>query len=179
MPALWKGRNSGWPKIIVNDAYQVVTDANIHYATDARWWAAHEDALKGPGLKVGYEAASPGGVVAVEGSGREGYDERLGYVRHGKNSGHVAVHLAAQLGASRIALIGYDMRMVGGLNHWFGEHPRGIRRTNNYEMFISNFEALAKELERLGIEVVNCTPGSAMKWFPQMKLDDVLMREAA
>ena len=68
-------------------------------------------------------APSCAGVVILEGSGESGFDERLGWLRHGKNSGYAATHLAAQLGARTIVLVGFDFRAVDGRSHFFGDHP--------------------------------------------------------
>lgn len=170
LPRLWGAGQSPLPKIAVNDAWQIVPDADVVYACDGSWWRHHWDGVSAhPGIKVGYETGIEG-VLDLKGTGSEGYDPRLGFVRHNSNSGAQAVHLAAQLGAGRIVLVGFDMQGP----HFFGEHPEDIRRVQNFDLFIRRFKVLGGELARRGVEVVNATPGSALPWFSTVDLADEL-----
>lgn len=163
------------PSIAVNDAWRIVPSADVLYATDAKWWMHHKGVPKFSGVKVGYEGPGPAGVVWLQGSGRTGYDERLGYVRHQWNSGGAAIHLAAQLGAKRIVLVGFDMRPIKGRDHFFGAHPEEIqgRTTSRYDIWIDNLGELAKELRQRKVEVLNATPESALKCWPSVDLEGI------
>jgi hypothetical protein len=169
------------PAIAVNDAHRIVPGADILYGTDVAWWQHHQAVPGFKGLRVGYRGPGPAGVAWLQGSGTEGFDSRLGYVRHGFNSGHAAVHLAAQLGAVRIVLVGFDMRDPNGKAHFFGNHSRQIERRHldHYARWIGIFAVLAKELEKRGIQVLNATPGSALKCFPFVRLEDVCREPCA
>ena len=71
-------------------------------------------------------------------------------------------------------LVGFDMRRVEGRSHFFGEHPAGLRRTlNGYERWPEKFERAAASLPD-GIEIINCTPGSALTCFERGDLAAVL-----
>lgn len=182
LPGLWAGRRSDLPKIAVNDSWQIVRGADILYASDMKWYVYHKGVpgFRG-GLKVCYGATPFDDVVCVQGSrkGARGYDPELGYVCHGSNSGHAAVHLAAQLGANPIVLVGFDMRLVNGKQHYFGKHPVQIRNASNYIAWCHNYRRLGQELAPHGIEILNATPGSALTCFRQVRLEDVLERKAA
>lgn len=95
----------------------------------------------------------------------------------GGNSGYQAVNLAVLGGANRILLAGYDMKMgPGGKRHWHGDHPAALSQFHaaSLERWRAAFPSMLPDLQRLGVEVINCTPGSAIECFPFAKLEDVI-----
>lgn len=110
---------------------------------------------------------------------REGLCEEPDGIRTGSNSGHQAINLAFHTGPRRILLLGYDMRAIKGRHHWFGDHPE--RHQQNQQIYPSSFipalETLKKPLEDHGVEVINCSPGSALTTWPHQSLKDVLARD--
>src|SRR5690606_8739465 len=150
--------------------------------SDKKWWHRHNGVpdFRG-GLKVSYDGSMYPDVVCVQASrkGALGYDPELGRMCHGANSGYAAVHLAAQLGGNPIVLIGFDMRTVNGQEHYFGKHPPSIRMVPNFQAWARNYQRLRDDLRPHGVEVWNATPGSGIKCFPFVSLDDVLGRRAA
>jgi hypothetical protein len=159
---LWNGHVTDLPKIAVGNAYVHVPDADILYHTDCAWWSAYQP--KFGGLKLCYEAVlDHPGVFVVEGTGDEGYDPSLGHVRNGNNSGYVGAHIAAQLGANPIVLVAYDMHPDHkGRNHYFGEHPDNLARLMPYDSWVEYFNGLHKALKKIGVDLLSCTPGSAL-----------------
>lgn len=87
------------------------------------------------------------------------------FVRKGRSTGHLAVSLAVSLGASRAVLHGYDMQMVAGRSHHHNDY-REIGYPGIYNEFINKFSGWYQAGKRLGVEIVNATPGSALKEFP-------------
>lgn len=166
------------PTIVINDTFRLAPWAALLYAADAAWWAAHPDAHAFAGLKVTVDSVQ--GVKQLAYSGSVGFDPNPGAIRTGSNSGYQGVHIAAQAGAARILLCGFDMSAAKGA-HWFGPHDDGLVNTapETYERFIRRFEHLKVALDALGIEVINCTPGSALKCFACADLADILERERA
>lgn len=111
------------------------------------------------------------GLNAIEGSPARGLGrDRL---HHGENSGYQAINMAYLLGATRIILLGYNMSKPGGKSHFFGDHPKGLHN-GNYENYIRNFDRLAEDLAREGVEVINCTPGSRLTQFRAAELREAL-----
>jgi len=90
---------------------------------------------------------------------------------HGLNTGHGAINLAYHLGAARIVLIGYDMRICrGGRVHWDG---RDIEDAWKYAiLFARAFKQIAADLKEAGVSVLNATPHSALEAFPKIPLAD-------
>ncbi len=109
----------------------------------------------------------------MAGTGATGLESDRRGLRHGYNSGYAAINLAVHLGAKQIILLGYDMRPVDGNHHWFGKQFENIPDPP-YHKFIKPFRTLAKALDKLGIECINCTPGSALDAFEIKSLNDVL-----
>jgi hypothetical protein len=178
LPKLWSvDRELPCPAIAIGDAWRLARKADVLYHSDALWWRHHRLVPDFAGMKIGtHECRYVKGLLCLEMTGVAGFDPRLGMLRYGLNSGHAAIHLAAQLGASPIVLVGFDQRMVGGRNHWFGEHPREIRGHRDgspYQRWIGYFAELAVELQRRGISVLNATPNSALDCFPEVRLEDL------
>jgi hypothetical protein len=98
-----------------------------------------------------------------------------GVIGWGGNSGFHAINLAAQFGARRIVLVGYDMTMKNGL-HWHGAHPRGLNNPTkgNVDRWRRAIDGGAPVLEAAGIEVINATPDSALQAYPFMPLEEAL-----
>lgn len=117
----------------------------------------------------------PEGVHTLENGGREGFDDRPTHLRTGQNSGFQAVHLAAHLGAKRILLFGFDMHERNG-KHFFGPHPPEIELDSPYQDFLNYFKSSAAQFKLRGFEIINCTPGSALKCFPYVPEAEALAR---
>lgn len=92
----------------------------------------------------------------------------------GPDSGSNAINLAFLFGAARIVLFGFDMRP----GHWHDRHRRATPPTHYAECFMPAIAAMAIALKREGIEVVNATPGSALKCFPVITPAEALMGAA-
>lgn len=159
--------------------------AEVLYAADHPWWQNNPAALKFAGLKV--TIRPPGGghgfdspeVLELKNGGPAGFDDRPTHLRTGGNSGFQAMHLAAHFGARRILLCGFDMHAPErGPAHWFGEHAWRRGRKSPYAMFVTRMTQSAPEFAARGIEVLNCTPGSALKCFPFLPLSEALNEQA-
>jgi hypothetical protein len=91
----------------------------------------------------------------------------------GGNSGFQALNIAVQFGATRIVLVGFDMRLDRGL-HWHGRHPQGLN--NPHEPSIMAWrralDAAAPTFAALGITVLNASPVSALTAYPVVPLED-------
>lgn len=161
------------PTIVINDTFRLAPWAALLYAADAAWWRANPDAHAFAGLKVTVDSVP--GVESLRNSGSSGFDPDPQSIRTGSNSGYQGVHIAAQAGAARILLFGFDMSAAKGA-HWFGAHRNGLVNTapETYVRFIRRFSDLKTSLDALGVEVINCTPGSALTCFPMRSLEEAL-----
>lgn len=167
--------------IAVNDSFRLCPWADVLYACDKAWWDIHPEALAFAGLKVSgwlkrsVPAIDHPDVRVVLLSDEFGYDPCPERIRHGFNSGHQALQLAAHFGATTIILLGLDMRRgPDGRAHFFGNHPASLNAGMAFDRFIAGFEAAAADYARAGIRVINATPDSALTCFPMMPLEAAL-----
>lgn len=155
--------------------------ADILYAADANWWAhnkGYASVFAGRKATICPNSGEHFNVVLEEtlvlgNGGPRGFDERPTHLRSGHNSGYQAVHLAAHLGVRRIVLCGFDMHSRAG-EHWFGDHHFRKGYKSRYDLFCSAFDSVAPEYKKRGIEVFNCTQGSALRSFPGRSLEEAL-----
>jgi hypothetical protein len=172
-------RESKLPTIVVSDTHRLAPWADALYSCDAKWWVTHrEDALNFKGLKITQDDSVPfPQVMLLRRTGHEGFDPDPGCIRSGYNSGYQALHIAVQAGATRVLLCGYDMRWIGRQSHWFGSHPAQLVDSDPLvfaRRFVPAFATISRTLKEMGVEVINCTPDSALRCFRVMKLDDAL-----
>lgn len=160
--------------IAINDAYQVAPWADALYAADESWWNSHQGAKDFAGLKYTIEPQRRvwPGLQVLENTGPHGLDGRPTSLRTGFNSGYQAIHLAVHFGARRILLLGYDLR--GG--HFYAAKPAGDRK---FAGWLKAYATLVEPLKAAGVEVLNCTPDSALRCFPMASLPDALGAVAA
>lgn len=129
--------------------------------------------FKGELWTVSDEARQRFDVRWIFGLDHAGLSPKVDYIHTGHNSGYQAISLAVLFGAKRILLLGYDFQRRGGKAHWHPDHPSPLGNGGNYRAWIAAMNVLAKDLEHAGVEVINCSPGSALNCFPKMSVDEV------
>jgi hypothetical protein len=183
----WKIRSARWfdhwKVIAVNDAYTLLRCADILYAADWCWWKQHDGVKDFHGQRwtchsTSLNRADDKSEVArvyplqfVEGRDGIGFAD-AGFIHYGNesHSGFQAINLALILGCTRVVLCGFDMQRVNGQAHFFGEHPDGLRRSQDgFKDFLRAYSADDR--------IVNATPGSAIKCYKAMDLDEALRRD--
>ena len=152
--------------VVVNDAWQLVREADVIYAADAQWWQdrTHIHDWVMPPFKFTAQPSAqtyrPSAILVnvVKGYGISTDPSKIHSGGHG---GHQAINLAVHLGASSIVLLGFDFQPdASGRHHFFGEHPN--RTHVNYEDKIRHFSTLAADLAALDIPIVNCSRATAI-----------------
>jgi hypothetical protein len=174
-----------WKVIAVNDAYKLAPWADILYACDRQWWEWHSGCPEFKGYKLQHrhrEEDKPHstrlepypGIDCIVSDGTSGFSNTMDTIRTGGNSGYQALHMAIQLGAARIILLGYDMKPQVDKSHFFGEHPNGRGADYRYEKWIKEFPALQTEAVNRGIKIYNCSPDSALECFEKIDIDELI-----
>lgn len=178
--------------ITINDALRLAPWCDVHYFCDDKWWKWHhkKDWYRNfAGLRITLEnlhlTKEEPALKSVQNVGRPTAPRTPAEVLctvptgviPGQNSGYQCINLAVHLGVKRIVLLGYDMRSIveqGRLKtHWFGDHPGGTS-DSIYRAMLGHFPRLVAPLAELGVEVLNCTPDSALGCFPKRELGEVL-----
>ena len=167
----------------VNNAYQRAPWLDAIYACDHLWWKKHHADIKRRELLCETVTQDAGAHKAfalhtrIRGAARDGLGQRE--IHTGGNGGHAAVTLAYLWGATRILLLGYDLKLgPNGERHWHPDHPKPCIQTQLFDHWIKRFESTAKDLKRLGVTVINCTPGSALPWFTRCSIEEALVMES-
>lgn len=163
--------------IVVNDAYRLAPWADVLYAADAKWWKWHKNVPGFAGRKYSIDPTQIVGIDTLRNSGETGLCLGPHGLRTGHNSGYQAINLAVHLGAKRIILLGYDMQGARNKQHFFGKHPDGSQPP--FAACLKDFATLVGPLAAAGVEIVNCTPGSAIRCFRVARLEDVVLDCAA
>lgn len=175
---------AGFKTLVVNDAYLLFPDASALYACDEPWWELHKGCTEFAGEKWSShgdekhndkrQAAERYGLNLVRGKTAEGFSLNPSLIHYGSNSGFQGINLAGLLTGWQqpIILVGFDMR-VNGKRHFFGDHPQQLSNRTDYIQWVPEFER-AQKLLPPHVEIINATPGSAIKCFRQMELADAL-----
>lgn len=151
--------------------------ADVLYACDRVWWDWHyEDTKDFDGLRITRDPFARDkypDLIWIEGEAHSnGLSKRQDSIVNGEIGGYQAINLAINFGAKKILLIGYDMRTIKGLSHWHGDHPN--RQKTFFHLHVGHFRNMVDDLKERNIEVVNCTPESAIDAFPFGNLEDKL-----
>lgn len=173
-------RQGNYKLIAINDSWELAPWADVLYACDRDWWIRNNGVPRYNGLKV---TASPSASKAyglkqvnlvararvyLEPPGRIG----CGIDGGGGHSGFQALNLAAQFGSRLVGLVGFDMTTNAGI-HW---HSRGLDRgyTERVKRWRVAMDGAAEKISKLGIEVINLTPTSALKNYRKMAVEDFI-----
>jgi hypothetical protein len=154
----------------------------VVYGCDGPWWKSRNGLPEYDGLKLAHDTAvcaTYADVYKIEVLTHDKMQfEDPGVVGSGGNSGFQALNLAAQFGATRIMLIGFDMHVGSGV-HWYGRNT--WRNANNPSSanlmrWRDAFTSQALVLKRLGVEVVNVSADSALRCFEFGSISETLGR---
>lgn len=167
-------------------------DLALLYGCNEAWW----DQYWSPALAAYPAEKWTTNAAAAERYGLEWIAERNApglsadrtVVHHGHGSGYTLLNLVFLKGASRVVLLGYDLkyapdydgaaRTVGSApRHYFGEYPAPLQHWPSVRVksgvHVELLE-LYRSVARQGlIEIINCSPDSALDSFPRMRIEDV------
>ncbi|AXQ69751.1 alpha-2;3-sialyltransferase [Caulobacter phage CcrSC] len=166
--------------ITLNNAWELLPAPDIIFFADTRWWRWH-------GADIPKDFG--GRIVTVSKGDLPGGNERVFRLRkehegglctdpkgvYGRDSGLMAINLAHNLGASRIVLIGIDMRFTNGQAHWHPDHPIAAVESYYTQDFAPTYPPVIAQIQETGVEVLRVTP-SALDFIPQVSLEDALSR---
>jgi hypothetical protein len=168
-------RSAGTRLVVVNRMWKEIPSADLLYAVDVTWWRSDEAprAHEFAGLRVA-------GAKMVEGvfhvNVKHANELNPDWVNSGGNSGLQALSLAAHLGASRIALLGFTCGAgEGGKLHSHEDHGEGMTNPSPHQFAQWNaaFSGVAPHLRAAEIDVVNCSE-SKLTCFRRIRLSEYL-----
>lgn len=189
-PKMWEGEMvfivGGGPSLInldltlihdkrcigTNNAYRLGDWIDICWFGDSRWLEWHQNVKE---LRDGWKAFN--GIRAscaprtkdhadikyLERSCKPyGIETDPTKVCWNKTTGSSAINLAYHLGAKKIVLLGFDMKLVGIKNNWHDDHQTQGDKPDPYPRFMKAWEPLVKDLKNLDVELINCCMDSAI-----------------
>ena len=166
--------------IAVNNSYGKLQHPDAVYACDYFWWNFNHMKVKqyiprSPLWSQDRAASEQFQLSHIQWEGKDGLGKRG--LRVNGNSGAGAINLAYHFGVRRILLIGMDMKIgSNGEKHWHPDHPKPMVQGQQFEEWRHKMNVLAADLKAEGVEVINCTPGSALTCFPMGDLSTELAK---
>lgn len=109
-----------------------------------------------------------------------GISEQPNKVCWNGNSGGAAINLAVLLGAKRIILLGFDMKVVEDKKHWHREYvPAGQKMNINnmhlpFHKHLIGFPIIAQDAKKRGVEILNASPQSVIDCFRKVTVKELL-----
>jgi hypothetical protein len=160
--------------------YKKVPWAHVLYAGDFLWWKTMlkevRASFKGQLWTQDNYSHQSFGIQRMRGTNRDGLGREV--IHLNGNSGAQALNLAYLWGYKRIVLLGFDMRLgPKGEKHWHKDHPAPMVQGQTFGEWLHKFEKIARDCREVGLDVINCTPGSELKCFPMRDLEEVLRHD--
>ncbi len=183
-------REKGFRLFGCNNVFQIVPDLELLYGCNLGWWelyAAQASSHAAEKWTSNHEAADRYGLNWIEEANAPGLSEDPELIHHGHGSGYSLVNMALHKGAERILLLGYDLRYAPDYNgarriigsrprHFFGEYPSAIQHWPKVRVTNGVHDELVEQYRTVAdqglVEVINCTPGSALDAFPVSDIAD-------
>ena len=163
--------------IAIKDAYDLAPWADVVYGAggDAtKWWQRNGDRVVAQhrGLRFTLDPLAAKWASVLQWGEETGLSSDPSRLARGRNSGYQAINLAVLLGASKIILLGYDLKTAGRRENFFEGPTKGA--AHRFADFRPFFATLVQPLQALGVSVINCTSGSALECFEKMPLAEAL-----
>lgn len=156
--------------------------ADALYAADTIWWdryhAQVRESFSGERWSQSEEARKNYGTRFILAERRDGLSRIPGVIHQGGNSGYQAIGLAYERGAEKIILLAFDMQRTFGRLHHHDPYPKGFPRECPFERWIPRFAALARDLDREGVKVINASRATALGCFDRAALAEALEDDA-
>jgi hypothetical protein len=104
---------------------------------------------------------------------KPGLSNRPEFICWNNNSGGAAINFATLAGAKRILLLGFDMKAQDKKTHWHNAYKTPTLNAT-FRNFLKRYPVIADDARRIGVEILNVNPDSALDAFPKVSLKDVL-----
>lgn len=170
--------------VAVKETVRLAPWADVMYFCDDFWFRENRDDVmnfKGQVATLATEANEkqrggfPPATRLYRHDGLTGLCEAPDGLRTGHNSGYQAINLAFHLGAKYILLLGLDMKnSASGAQHWFKRKRPAMHISEYQALMLPLFETLVAPLARHGVEVINCSPDSAITCFRKLPIEEDL-----
>jgi hypothetical protein len=184
-------RSKGFELYACNNAIFMAEDATLLYGCNHQWWDHYwskVEHLPCEKWTTSAMASARHPINWINEKNAPGLSDDPSIIHHGHGSGYSLVSMAFRNGADRIILLGYDLKYAPNYNgpareigseprHFFGEYPASmvhwpskmVQKGVHVELL-----DLYRSIEAQGlVEVINCTPGSAIDCFETVDIESV------
>jgi hypothetical protein len=162
--------------ITINEAIYLSLYSDILFFRDLSWFFGNRnivDIWNGTVISSTPSSFYPKKVKVIKTTHCEDFLISGGTIKYGRTSGHLAVSLAINMGAKRCVLVGFDCRIVDGRSH-FHDKPSNACGVLYKSDFLPAWNGWGEATRRVGVEVWNATPNSAILEFPYRPLSEIL-----
>lgn len=166
-----------------NDAFRLGSWVDWIIFADRRWWMwNHEEASKWENREqiiclvpqfLEERKKFPYLKILRRDEARFGLSVEQDTCCWNRGCGGAAINAAYLLGAARVVLLGFDMKMVEGKHNWHDNHKKEERPQIYQASMVPFLKPMSDALKVTGLQVVNATPGSALNIFPQVELTEL------
>jgi len=187
--------------ITINNSYQVI-DPDIHFACNFQWWDYYFKTdprlkeLRDGGTDMwtwNKDTANKYKINHVPGRWKDSLSTDKKWIHFGHGSGFEGLGVCYHYDFHTIVLVGYDLKFPKGYNgkkkvvgegkrHYFGEYPKTLQHwtqsPNSVDKngkligLIQLYEKI--DCKKLDVNIINCTPGSALTCFPNKRLEEAI-----
>jgi hypothetical protein len=178
-----------------NNAYQIAPVRAL-ISCNTQWWDyywQHDANLRlGSFDKWTWDkpTADKYGIAHIRGEWGDGLSTDPEVIHYGHSSGYQLLGLAYHYGVREAVLIGFDMRypvmydgiaqVAGGDRHFFGEYPQELQHWTKFNIggngelngLLECYRTIKPDA--YGIRIINCSPGSALDFFENGRLEEWL-----
>jgi hypothetical protein len=172
----------------INMSYKIGNWIDVVFFGDSGFFLRErEDLAAFPGLKVTCHPTTRSEdwvkYLGRDSSHPKGISPNPKLVSWNGNSGAAAINMAVHAGAKRIILLGFDMKLgKDNVQHWHDLYKRGPVPENDQRRFrklpfprhLLGFPSIAEDAKKLGVEIINACPDSAIECFPKFTVKELL-----
>lgn len=167
--------------VAIKTAVDLAPWADVVYGCDAPWWIDRKGLPKfrGPKLFHGVQAKQFKELhhVEIDISSDHMLVEQPLRIGNGGNSAFQALNLVVQFGATDVILLGVDCGADPNHLHWYGRN-KWLNANNpmptNFERWKRGFDTARRDLDKMGVTVVNTSVASALKAFRKVRLSEIM-----
>lgn len=175
------------PVIGCNDAFKLGSWVDWCVFADKRWFAWNETELTKwpnrerivccvPQLLEERNVKWPWLKILRRDEARFGLSVEQDTLCWNRGCGGTAINVAYLLGANRVVLLGFDMRVVEDKHNWHDFHQK-VERNKIYQGSMMPFlKPMSDAMKVTGLQIVNATPGSALNIFSIIPLEELIKK---
>jgi hypothetical protein len=170
----------------INVAYLIGDWIDMVFFGDSGFFLKHKQGLAAfPGLKISctpqtekYDWVK---TMIRDSKHTKGISSNPKAVSWNNNSGSAAISIAVHAGAKRIFLLGFDMKLgTDKAQHWHNQYhrmenmnPRKVMHLP-FDRHLMGFPIIAKDAQRLGVQIINVCPDSRIEEFKKVSLSQLI-----